>query len=580
MIIYFETDEIQLRDIPRVLSTMGYSVQSPDLQIKAQEFDRDACDKVIQILKQEETECAITYNFIETISQACMEADVPYISWVYDNPQQELYSRYAHYPCNYIFVFDKLQQKRLKQTGIRKVYHMPLAIYGNKVERALQQREKYAGQYEAEIAFVGQLYRIESLERIIEQADSKVQAAMEESIAGCFLNWDRETGMHGTMTDACVQYFSQVDGHKVLTQCPFISEQFYYEAAVLSRILANRERVAILNDLSKQYDVRFYTFDEDVKGLCKEVKVCPGATYDMEVSHVYQQSKINLNITLHCIETGISQRVFDVMAAGGFLLSNYQEELEELFVPGEDLVLYHNMEELHYYVDYYLTHEEERQRIARNGQSKILKYHDFQNRMRAVLEIVGKEEEKRTESYPDIFHHDEAKIEMMKDLALCRNTEIRLGMERLFYGIADLEDAENRYFDVWECLQGITKLSEKEQYTYLCQLISEKEIPRLYIVWHIYVKKEDSESILLRLCDCMKRLSMAAALELVSYGLLMTPRASALLLKKAECLMELSMWKEALETLRQMKEPQGDILNLINTLEKALERRGGDESEI
>lgn len=567
MIIYFETDEIQLQDIPRALSKMGYSVQSPHLQIRAQEFDRGSCDKAIEILKREAAECAITYNFIETISQACMEADVPYLSWVYDNPQQELYSKYAHYPCNYIFVFDKQQQKRLKQTGIKNVYHMPLAIYGDKVERALQQGEKYAGQYEAEIAFVGQLYRIESLERIMEQADSNVQAAMEESIAGCFLNWNQQTKMNGMMSDSCVQYLSQVDGHKVLTQCPYVSEQYYYEAAVLGRILANRERVAILNELSKQYDVRFYTFDSEVKGLRKKVRVCPGAKYDMEVSHVYQQSRINLNITLHCIETGISQRVFDVMAAGGFLLSNYQEELEELFVPGEDLVLYHNMEELRYYVEYYLTHEEERQRIARNGQRKVLKYHDFQNRMSRVLDIVKKAEEKRTESYLEQWKHSETEAEMMKDLVLCRNTEIRLGMERLFDGIETLEDARNQYFEAWQCLQGITKSGGEEQYVRLCQLIKEKDISRLYIVWHICVKKEERESILLRLCESMKRFSMAAVIELLSYGLLMMPQASALLLKKAECLMELSMWKEALEALRQIKEPQEEILSLIKTLE-------------
>lgn len=570
MMIYFVTEEIQLQDIPSVLDGMGYSVLRKDLQIKAQVFDRKTCDRIVQILEREGAECAITYNFVETVSQACLEADVPYISWVYDSPQQELYSRYAHYPCNYIFVFDKLQEKRLKASGIRKAYHMPLAVYGDKVERTLQQGEKYAGQYEAEIAFVGQLYRIEGLEKIMEQADAVIRAAMKETMAGCFLNWKRSTKLHGTMQDVCVQYFSAIDGQKVLTSYPYMSEQYYYEAAVLCRLLANRERIAILNDLSERHDVRFYTFDKDVKGLGRKVKVCHGARYDVEVSHVYRQSKINLNITLHCIETGIPQRVFDVMAAGGFLLSNYQEELEELFVPGEDLVIYHNMEELRYYVDYYLIHEEERQRIARNGQRKTLQYHDLHGRMCRVLEIVSNEEAKRTEKYLDIFCNNRAEMEMMEELALCRNSEIRLGREKLFCGIETLEDAKDKYFEAWEGLRQLTIASEEEQYIRLCCLIKGKEISCFYIVWHIYVKKEDRERMLLRLCQCMKKYSMTMATELVSYGLFLTPHASALLLKKAECLMELSMWKEALGVLRQIKEPQGEILNLIYTLEKTV----------
>lgn len=570
MIIYFETSQIQLMDIPRVLGHLGYTVQCVDLQIKAQGFSRETCDRIVETLMQEEPECAVSYDFSETISQACLEADIPYIAWVYDDPQQELYTRYAHNPNNYIFVFDRLQRERLKRIGLRNVYHMPLAVHGDKVVQALQQGNQYAGQYEAEIAFVGQLYRIESLERIMNQAAPKVQAAMEKSIADCFLQWNNRTKMHGTMTPPCVQYFSDVDGHKVERDYPFASEQFYYEAAVLSRILANRERIAILNELAEHYDVRFYTFDRDVRGVSPKVQVCPGAKYDMEVSNVYSQSKINLNITLHCIETGISQRVFDVMAAGGFLLTNYQEELEELFVPGEDLVIYHNMEELQYYVAYYLEHEEERQRIAGNGQRKVLKDHDFHIRLEQVLKQVREKEQGRTERYRDILRRNEAEIEMMQELSLCGNVENKLKMSKVFRGIGTMEDAVEKYFDVRELLIGISVESEAVLYENICRLIREKEIPAIYIIWYLYVKKDDRESLLLKLCENMKKYSIAGAIELVSYALLMTPHATALLLKKAECFMEISMWSEALDTLRQIREPQEDIRVLIQELENAI----------
>lgn len=568
MIIFFETVEIRLQDIPKVLRELGYAVQSVDMQIRMQVFCRETCDRIVELLCRSKAEYAISYNFSETISQACMEADVPYISWVYDNPQQELYSQYAHYPNNYIFVFDKIQQKRLKQIGLKHVYHMPLAAYGANMINALCQSDKYAGKYEADIAFVGQLYRIENIEKIIEQADIKIQLALEECIADCFLNWNRDVSMTGTMPDICVQYFSEVDGHKVAGRYPYVTEQFYYEAAVLSRVLANRERVTILNELAEAYDVRFYTFDKDVKNLSDKVKVYPGAKYDTEVANVYSQSKINLNITLHCIEKGISQRVFDVMAAGGFLLTNYQEELEEWFVPGEDLVIWHNMEELHYYIAYYLTHEEERQRIAANGQKKVLEYHDLHMRMSQVMQMVADEELLRTESYLDMWKALEIKTEMMKDLVLCHNVEIQLGVQQIFQGIENWSDANDKYYDVWECLQETDIASEEIHYTEFCRLICEKEICGLYIVWHMYVKKDDGERILLKLCDYMKRYSIALAIELVSYGLIMTPCASALLLKKAECLMEVSMWREALDTLKKIENPQNEIVLLIQKLEK------------
>jgi len=570
MIIYFETMEIQLRDIPFVLAELGYSVCSVNYGIKAQGFDRETCDKIKELLEKEMPEVVISYDFAPTISQACLEMDVPYISWVYDAPQQELYTRAAHYPNNYIFVFDKQQQKRLAQIGLGNVYHLPLAIYGDRVKKTLQQHDEFDGCYEAEIAFVGQLYRVESLETLIHGADSKVQQAMEQSVAGSFLKWSEQTMVHGTMKDNCVAYLRSVDGQKVADRFPFVSEQFYYEAAVLSRILANRERLAILNTLAEERNVRFYTFDKDVQGLSDRVVICPGAKYETEVSHVYHQSKINLNITLHCIETGICQRVFDVMAAGGFLLTNYQKELEELFVPGEDLVVYHNLEELCYYVDYYLEHEEERQRIARNGQAKVLQYHDFHIRMAQVMELVTSDKEKRTESYLEEWNRIKPESDMLEDLVRCGEIEAKLGRCLLFQGIEDRKTATDKYFTVWEKLLQIAEYSTGEKYAELGHLIMEKKIPCIFVVWMLYVKKEGREAILLQLCETIGKYNVVTTIELIAYGLLMTPQSVILLLKKAECLMELSMWSQALDTLKQIRDPQGDILILIQELERQL----------
>lgn len=572
MILYFETMEIQLRDIPVVLAELGYSVYSVDFGIRAQNFEQEICDKIKDLLKEEKPEYAISYDFVPTISQACMEMEVPYISWVYDAPQQELYTKEAQYPNNYIFVFDKQQQKRLTQIGLEKVYHFPLAVFGDRVCQSLQQHEEFAGRYEAEVAFVGQLYRVQNLEELIGRADFKVQRAMEESVAGSFLNWNHSTQLHGTMKDNCVVYFSSVDGQKVADRFPYVSEQFYYEAAVLSRILANSERIAILNALAEDRKVKFYTFDQDVQGLSDKVVICPGAKYETEVSHVYRQSKINLNITLHCIETGVCQRVFDVMAAGGFLLTNYQKELEELFIPGEDMVMYHNLEELRYYVDYYLEHEEERQRIAKNGQAKVLKYHDFYTRMTQVLELVKAERQKRTESYLEEWERIKPESEMLEDLVRCGDIEVKLGRNQLFQGIEDRKAAKDKYFAVWVRLLQISEHSTEAEYAELGELIMEKKIPCIFIVWMIYVKKHKKEEILLRLCEGMRQTHIVTAMELVSYGLLMTPQSVKLILKKAECLMELSMWLQALEALKLIKEPKEDILMLIQELEGALGR--------
>lgn len=59
------------------------------------------------------------------------------------------------------------------------------------------------------------------------------------------------------------------------------------------------------------------------------------------------------------IRFGILLRVRDVLGSGGFLISNFQTEITEFFVPAEDLVTYGSKEELIDLTRYYLENDKE-----------------------------------------------------------------------------------------------------------------------------------------------------------------------------------------------------------------------------
>ena len=65
------------------------------------------------------------------------------------------------------------------------------------------------------------------------------------------------------------------------------------------------------------------------------------------------------------------------MGCGGFLITNYQVELPEFFVIGEDLEVYTGIDDLIEKTGYYLEHEEERNRIARSGYEKVKNLHNI-----------------------------------------------------------------------------------------------------------------------------------------------------------------------------------------------------------
>lgn len=146
-----------------------------------------------------------------------------------------------------------------------------------------------------------------------------------------------------------------------------------------------RDRLEVLSCLGSEFQVDVYT-GSDTKGL--QVNNKGRVKTHTQMPLVFHYSKINLNVTCASITTGLPQRIWDVLACGGFLITNNQPEISEYFIPGTDLETYSSMEELRDKVNYYLTHEKERCEIAQNGYDKVKKEHTFISRMNDILYIA------------------------------------------------------------------------------------------------------------------------------------------------------------------------------------------------
>lgn len=58
------------------------------------------------------------------------------------------------------------------------------------------------------------------------------------------------------------------------------------------------------------------------------------------------------------------------MAAGGFLLTNFQADFLEHFTPDEDFVYYNDLDDLNHKIQYYLAHDDERSKLRKTGRKK------------------------------------------------------------------------------------------------------------------------------------------------------------------------------------------------------------------
>ena len=108
-----------------------------------------------------------------------------------------------------------------------------------------------------------------------------------------------------------------------------------------------------------------------------------------KVGQAYHDAKILLNDHWDDMrEYGIiSNRIFDALAVGAFVLSDYIPEIESTF--DGSVVTYQTREDLKEKINYYLEHAEERENMAKHGQKIVLNEHTFKERIKVILEILG-----------------------------------------------------------------------------------------------------------------------------------------------------------------------------------------------
>ena len=106
---------------------------------------------------------------------------------------------------------------------------------------------------------------------------------------------------------------------------------------------------------------------DSIKHPVSVINSAYGANHAIEVS----KSTINLNF---CTAHGASDRVYKIMAAGGFLMSDEWTGRKKYFKDGKDLVIFTSIEDLNKKIDYYLENEKERQSIAENGYKKVQQF--------------------------------------------------------------------------------------------------------------------------------------------------------------------------------------------------------------
>ena len=350
-------------------------IQYDILYYQQTDWEEDAIfeEKIEKQIQDNVYDAVFSVNFAPVISKVCQHRGIRYISWVYDSPMHIRNIEVMKNSCNEIYMFDWGQVQEYKKLGVN-MEHLPLAVDSEIFN--LPMNDEIIKKYSAQISLVGKMYTTD-YPKYTSPLSTETKKLLNDMISSqrdvyndCFIP--------ELLTDELLQ---KINAEYAKAGLDFCIEKRELEYMMLCET-TSRERTVILSLLSKHFDTHLYTTE---KPGIDNLKVHGPVDYYKQMPYIFKLSDINLNISLKSIRTGIPLRCVDVLGCGGFLLSNYQEELVQYLEVGKDCEVYGSFEEMYEKAAFYTKHEELRKQIARNGFMKAQEIFTFRNRIEQMI---------------------------------------------------------------------------------------------------------------------------------------------------------------------------------------------------
>lgn len=386
-ILFYRYGSICEPDIITGFLELGNTVDEITVEIHNKNFSpADGIQLLNKTLLSTTYDFVFSINFYPFISEVCNIFQIRYICWTVDSPVMELYSSSIRNPWNRIFLFDKAQYDEFAPLNPSCIFHLPLASNPNRWKSVIQNASpELHRKFSSDISFVGSLYtekcpydRLQNAPAYLSGYLDGIMAAQQKVYGYNFIE--------NVLPDELVTEFREhfpnfyTPPETAIRNDKAIMAQLYVDVKISAM-----ERVRMMTILGEKYSVDLYTGSDTTKIPVNNRGFAKTLT---EMPLIFHNSKINLNITSKAIRSGLPLRIFDILACGGFLITNYQTELADFFDINSDLVCYDSEEDLLEKTEYFLNHENERKEIAHNGLSTLIKYHNYPERLLQLLSLA------------------------------------------------------------------------------------------------------------------------------------------------------------------------------------------------
>ena len=349
--------------------------------------DTLACTDFVQQLLEAvvsfRPDCCITLNHMGVDVEGVLmdllaRLQLPLASWFVDNPHLiiHLYSRCVS-PWTTLFTWDADNIESLRASGFEHVFYLPL---GTDPDRFHPDKGADApAAWQADISFVGNsmVYKVGG--RLKHGRFPRALLIPFNEVSQAFMESEQRS-----VADFLREAFPQV--FALYEALPDNEARLAYETAVTwqaTRLYRNGcvRRLLPLKPL--------IVGDDGWKAEFRHEPVQPryldALSYYTDLPRFYCRSLVNFNCTSKQMKGAVNQRIFDVPAAGSFVLTDWRPQMEQLFEPHE-MVCYRDPDEAPHLARHYLANPTERQAVALRARKRVLACHTWAHRLQTLLQ--------------------------------------------------------------------------------------------------------------------------------------------------------------------------------------------------
>lgn len=388
-IVFFRYKNICEPDYIEAFKQLGINVIEVDLNSIDTKSLEERANAIGELIRANTPMFVFSINFFPYISIVCEALNVQYVSVSVTCPMIEIFNLTIRNSCNRVFLFDKEQYNSIRDENPGGIFYLPLGAATDRLSFVAES----PADYKFDISFIGSLYNEKDPFNSLSLSDedkSRLEGIMRRQFEVSIYSQDY---LEKEITDRDVNLIKECSSDFYPSDLSVRNlDRFVAINNYLSPHMTYLERANIINMVGESFSHKLHLFTgSDTKGIPAAEKglisVHGPVNSITEMPLIIRDSRINLNTTTRSMKSGLAQRIWDILGCGGFLLTNYQPELEDYFEIGKDLDVYESYKELLDKIDYYLKDEDKRLEVASNGYLTAKAGHSTLNR---VIEIIKK----------------------------------------------------------------------------------------------------------------------------------------------------------------------------------------------